>query len=199
MLHLAGFAFQSTLSLRRATRPPPRQPGAGRISIHALLAESDHADGLIHSLRQDFNPRSPCGERPGGSSLVPTAKTFQSTLSLRRATSAQQIYMQLMQISIHALLAESDISVSPVSDPAALISIHALLAESDCSPGLGREAPGDFNPRSPCGERLHLRDRVFHCVKISIHALLAESDWCWWRGCNWCHNFNPRSPCGERR
>ena len=33
--------FLSTLSLRRATQAPPRFPMTQRISIHALLAESD--------------------------------------------------------------------------------------------------------------------------------------------------------------
>ena len=33
--------FQSTLSMRRATRPPRNQSAAGGISIHALHEESD--------------------------------------------------------------------------------------------------------------------------------------------------------------
>ena len=36
--------FLSTLSLRRATSTTLTFPGFGMISIHALLAESDHAD-----------------------------------------------------------------------------------------------------------------------------------------------------------
>ena len=56
------------------------------------------------------------------------------------------------------------------------ISIHALLAESDIAPRTGLTCGGDFYPRSPCGER---RARLLACslgVSISIHALLAESD-----------------------
>ena len=33
------------------------------------------------------------------------------------------------------------------------ISIHALLAESDSVQPRKTEVPGDFYPRSPCGER----------------------------------------------
>ena len=56
-------------------------------------------------------------------------------------------------ISIHALLAESDIYTHPVSVLIA-ISIHALLAESDL---------------------INTYHRIFG-EGISIHALLAESD-----------------------
>ena len=57
------------------------------------------------------------------------------------------------------------------------ISIHALLAESDLpAANLGDGTRRDFYPRSPCGERpLHLL-RVNISQTISIHALLAESD-----------------------
>ena len=57
-----------------------------------------------------------------------------------------------------------------------VISIHALLAESDIdSKHLGISII-HFYPRSPCGERLHYDNYNLHCVEISIHALLAESD-----------------------
>ena len=56
------------------------------------------------------------------------------------------------------------------------ISIHALLAESDCGLPAGQPITPDFYPRSPCGERrVHYDNYNLHCV-ISIHALLAESD-----------------------
>ena len=58
--------------------------------------------------RGDFYPRSPCGERPSTPTTVLT----------------------LICISIHALLAESDINTYHRIFGEA-ISIHALLAESD--------------------------------------------------------------------
>ena len=59
----------------------------------------------------------------------------------------------MMDISIHALLAESDCFDSFHYDGTTLISIHALLAESDAKRWNSTERP-----------------------VISIHALLAESD-----------------------
>ena len=55
---------------------------------------------------------------------------FQSTLSLRRATAWYLNSVQYEEISIHALLAESDMAI-PADANATIISIHALLAESD--------------------------------------------------------------------
>ena len=79
--------FLSTLSLRRATAPSPPRREFYKISIHALLAESDHPIGVLITEIEDFYPRSPCGERLAGMS----DKLIGSV------------------ISIHALLAESDI------------------------------------------------------------------------------------------
>ena len=56
------------------------------------------------------------------------------------------------------------------------ISIHALLAESDVTIVNSSLPRNDFYPRSPCGERhagVHVQRLAAH---ISIHALLAESD-----------------------
>ena len=55
---------------------------------------------------------------------------FQSTPSLRRATIADDILDKAEAVSIHALLAESDCSVS-MFHGIKRVSIHALLAESD--------------------------------------------------------------------
>ena len=109
-------------------------------------------------------------------------------------------------ISIHALLAESDLPgprlcpsrgqfLSTLSlrratlyhrialIPHQQISIHALLAESDRSAGPWQAECTDFYPRSPCGERRHLPHGPASRHSISIHALLAESDgpekWSW--------------------
>ena len=83
-------AFLSTLSLRRATRYRIRARYTKRISIHALLAESDTPRVLRHC----------------------TTYLFLSTLSLRRATLTIMLYdTSSLMISIHALLAESDVSL----------------------------------------------------------------------------------------
>ena len=79
------------------------------------------------------------------------------------------------EISIHALLAESDRSLLlPVRG--SRISIHALLAESDAERFSDTLEHLHFYPRSPCGERRWLRCWQLAARDISIHALLAESD-----------------------
>ena len=145
--------FLSTLSLRRATQIKQTCRAETSISIHALLAESDErADSLAHappeisihallaesdiSARRgaresiDFYPRSPCGERQIPLRCFLTIKTFLSTLSLRRATLQHLTCGANSCISIHALLAESDLA-NMRNSPNNQISIHALLAESD--------------------------------------------------------------------
>ena len=56
---------------------------------------------------------------------------FLSTLSLRRATHTCTYLSILFLISIHALLAESDVNDAIKGCNPDFISIHALLAESD--------------------------------------------------------------------
>ena len=55
--------FLSTLSLRRATRQIAIHTIHNKISIHALLAESDYSNSLLTNVVFNFYPRSPCGER----------------------------------------------------------------------------------------------------------------------------------------
>ena len=78
-------------------------------------------------------------------------------------------------ISIHALLAESDLFFD-FEICVLKISIHALLAESDLLSLPFLAVWIDFYPRSPCGERPWTRGSRVTYVEISIHALLAESD-----------------------
>ena len=80
-------------------------------------------------------------------------EVFLSTLSLRRATEANFSGFYWWVISIHALLAESDIDTTKL-----LRMCH------------------NFYPRSPCGERRSARPEIRRRDAISIHALLAESD-----------------------
>ena len=100
---------------------------------------------------------------------------FLSTLSLRRATIVVRIYLHSRAISIHALLAESDLQLKPP------IKTHR-----------------HFYPRSPCGERRYIGSNVPNFTRISIHALLAESDELNSSWISSIRNFYPRSPCGER-
>ena len=190
--------FQSTLSLRRATGPLCHALNDVGISIHALLAESDLRRGGRPQSAADFNPRSPCGERRPGASRYRAAYTDfnpRSPCGERLSTSA--FGLAFLSISIHALLAESDVHGYDFR-VRVTISIHALLAESD---GRFRSVPLEgryFNPRSPCGERPRRVPVGRPAHSISIHALLAESDSRERSRTTPTTYFNPRSPCGER-
>ena len=100
--------FLSTLSLRRATGCVFFLFGVSlflsTLSLRRATAREEENSGK----KQDFYPRSPCGER----------------LHLTVAAHVGR------RISIHALLAESD-SYCPYRAYYISISIHALLAESD--------------------------------------------------------------------
>ena len=189
--------FLSTLSLRRAT---------GIITTFAIIAGHFYPRSpcgerpspcVVMNVRRDFYPRSPCGERrcqrgPGVPDLdfyprSPCGERLQRQIEFERYS----------DISIHALLAESDAYC--INDVRCIvISIHALLAESDRQALHIIHAARNFYPRSPCGER-PARCRIIynaayfyprspcgerHCkiciydefIPISIHALLAESD-----------------------
>ena len=65
-----------------------------------------------------------------------------------------------MEISIHALLAESDATKHDQATNTQRISIHALLAESDCPLFFSCWLLAYFYPRSPCGERPPVRDII---------------------------------------
>ena len=79
-------------------------------------------------------------------------------------------------ISIHALLAESDMMTpSIVCASCVFLSTLSLRRATDMKVRVIR-AGINFYPRSPCGERRWLRCWQLAAQDISIHALLAESD-----------------------
>ena len=84
-------------------------------------------------------------------------------------------YRPVRQISIHALLAESDSSFCK-SDS----QCWHFYPRSPCGERLPsrlmRRMHGNFYPRSPCGERPGHPAPCRSAPSISIHALLAESD-----------------------
>ena len=101
--------FQSTLSMRRATCQAIRiRHSSSSISIHALHEESDTRTVRprrdrrisIHALHEESDLR--------GSTAPCVARRFQSTLSMRRATTPHGCLKWLEGISIHALHEESD-------------------------------------------------------------------------------------------
>ena len=143
--------FQSTLPMRGAIGERPRMEGREMISIHAPHAGSDYVlDKAIEA------------------SIL-----FQSTLPMRGAISCSRQSGIYRAISIHAPHAGSDcLGYHPKSATTA-ISIHAPHAGSDC-PGLrGLGLARDFNPRSPCGERL-VKQKTLNPCGIQ-HIILRTS------------------------
>ena len=103
-------------------------------------------------LVEDFNPRSPHGERHQRRESVPAHQ----------------------KISIHAPCTGSDLALD-ILQRRAFISIHAPRTGSDAKLEQISIGHGNFNPRSPHGERHH---------PFNMSDILAY--------------FNPRSPHGER-
>ena len=80
------------------------------------------------------------------------------------------------RISIHALLAESDLRVLDGSKSSIEISIHALLAESDAYTMTTTICIASFLSTLSLRRATNSLDDILAGVNISIHALLAESD-----------------------
>ena len=101
------------------------------VSIHALRGESDDLKITKTVLKDDFNPRSPWGERPAGPPPGPGFSEFnpRSPWGERHKVLAAMIVP--LEISIHALRGESDIELQKDILGSVFISIHALRGESD--------------------------------------------------------------------
>ena len=184
--------------MRRATQQAQGVRLKFSISIHALLAESDASLRVIFSSAPVFLSTLSLRRATGilGRRLW-DLQQFLSTLSLRRATGDGFALVDILPISIHALLAESD-SGNPETHRPCAISIHALLAESDPDRVSETLVPRQFlstlslrratrlgaihdtqiniSIHALLAESDHYDNYNLHCVEISIHALLAESD-----------------------
>ena len=103
-------------------------------------------------------------------------KEKHSMLSLRRATFVGLAAHRLRNISIHALLAESDADNGDAGNGCDAISIHALLAESDYWLPVRHSRTEAFLSTLSLRRATAAEHRLLALNSISIHALLAESD-----------------------
>ena len=123
--------FLSTLSLRRATS----------------------CKIISSTIKVYFYPRSPCGERPLSLPFGAVWIDFYPRSPCGERQTVNQLRTKTENISIHALLAESDLT--------RMIFLAHLLDFYPRSPCGERRGDGlrgikitaDFYPRSPCGER----------------------------------------------
>ena len=191
--------FQSTLPMRGATYDNSNIKPQPMISIHTPHAGSDIRQSPFQFSNRDFNPHSPCGERPevtgGGLQTI----VFQSTLPMRGATSRLFRMRSISLISIHTPHAGSDTAVLsdltlhvrfqstlPMRGATSLLRNRGTVAAiSIHTPHAGSDFIDSFVPSRGSA--------------ISIHTPHAGSDpgdeLIIHRGAN----FNPHSPCGERR
>jgi len=123
-------AFQSTLPMRGETGEQSWQSGLNGISIHSPHAGRDAVASPTARNVGNFNPLSPCGERPGQSSYVLPNTAFQSTLPMRGETSRHNHPACHGIISIHSPHAGRDLIFDKPSNWT-LISIHSPHAGRD--------------------------------------------------------------------
>ena len=173
--------------------------------------------GRIHG--KNFNPHSPCGERPKLNRRVSSMHSFQSTLPLRGATVTDSLEPSPVQFqstlplrgatNVHFDIRWLDVFQSTLPLRGAtravkhairnrMISIHTPLAGSDwrCRRVVCRIC--HFNPHSPCGERPPSCSSVSRCRYFNPHSPCGERPQRPRRDRKPVH-FNPHSPCGERR
>ena len=183
--------------MRGATAPNCETDSIKGISIHAPHAGSDYScpsrpkpavyfnprspcgERLVGVINDgdfaDFNPRSPCGERQNLLAGKTATKLFQSTLPMRGATAFPALEVQSSTISIHAPHAGSDLDSLRLMNK--FNRFQSTLPMRGATFGFFHFFAYNlnFNPRSPCGERLG-------CFRQFLPSFY----------------FNPRSPCGER-
>ena len=166
--------------MRGATRHAEQQQRLQRISIRAPREGSDDSEADQILCEDDFNPRSPRGERhhiravqqprpavfqstlpargatpdqPGGGYRAP----FQSTLPARGATGREHSQPDIADISIHAPREGSD--QLSVGRPRRRQRFQSTLPARGATTQSAAHRAGrsDFNPRSPRGERRRRR------------------------------------------
>ena len=169
-----NIGFQSTLPVWGATLGCSFPAAALGISIHAPRVGSDSC-----RLSARF-----------------VGFQFQSTLPVWGATWIDGSKFVMAGISIHAPRVGSDRYVRGYR-PGVRISIHAPRVGSDQKLFGNHKVNPNFNPRSPCGERLGPEHFAADSV-ISIHAPRVGSDGSRHTTASCKPYFNPRSPCGER-
>ena len=154
----------------------PKSSATSTISIHAPRTGSDHAEYHEGAGRLHFNPRSPHGERRDRWQMYHNCRAFQSTLPARGATALSETgryqagdfnprsphgerlverlhRRRCVGISIHAPRTGSDGCCERKQNKHPCISIHAPRTGSDRVLAARLRPTGNFNPRSPHGER----------------------------------------------
>ena len=194
---------------------------AGHISIHAPLAGCDVLHGPGPTMELNFNPRTPCGVRPGGDRPDAQRHGISIHAPLAGCDGGPGPESGACSISIHAPLAGCDPFHFPVfgldtlfqsTHPlrgatltldhnfrADIISIHAPLAGCDALPGLWHRRLESFQSTHPLrGATGRVHGREAHPGFQSTHPLRGATPGTRRPAWDQSH-FNPRTPCGVRR
>ena len=146
----------------------------------------------------NFYPRSPCGERQNRPRPSTGIDNFypRSPCGERQATNG--FAHAPPQISIHALLAESDTLPPFVREYLSDFYPRSPCGERRYNSGWRGCCRRDFYPRSPCGERRksgrhYIGCKIFLSTLSLRRATRLHPERYWQAG-----HFYPRSPCGER-
>ena len=125
----------------------------------------------------NFYPRSPCGERPMTTSNQMVQQNFYPRSPCGERLPSTPPSRLRREISIHALLAESDLF--------AMFEMRTMYLY--------------FYPRSPCGER-HFANIERKIDNVFLSTLSLRRATVFISSCSLqYHDFYPRSPCGERQ
>ena len=214
------FAFLSTLSLRRATSDSTQELAKQVfLSTLSLRRATDH---LLHLVTQSryfyprspcgerlthrsapagagyFYPRSPCGERPWRLWGLFRGRNFYPRSPCGERRDFHNLNLDWILISIHALLAESDI-ITVGAGTMTLRFLSTLSLRRATKNAITAAPQQEFLSTLSLRRATDVVSVQYRCKRISIHALLAESDFL----ANLCLilvcHFYPRSPCGERQ
>ena len=171
----SGCKFQSTSSVRRTTGCKSRCCGFGYFNPRPPCGGRPGRQWAVPTYCHNFNPRPPCGGRRGWCPPCSGRSEFQSTSSVRRTTEALWTWLKRNGFQ----------------------STSSVRRTTWFIPSLGMTIIY-FNPRPPCGGRLtcaaqeaaltlfqstsSVRRTTYHsgdrrdAVAISIHVLRAEDD-----------------------
>ena len=150
--------FQSTLPVGGATRTITSSAGEFAISIHAPRGGSDSSGASVRADGDNFNPRSPWGERLSPLYGWHISDLFQSTLPVGGATFRFPKHPHPQSyFNPRSPWGERRESTA-LYFPALNISIHAPRGGSDRFSIPCYDCLIDFNPRSPWGERRYVEE-----------------------------------------
>ena len=213
-------AFQSTRPLRGATALLGINAVVLSISTHAPLAGRDTStlpscstpaefqptrplrgatdlERAGHMMGRYFNPRAPCGARPGSWQVYKDCDMISTHAPLAGRDSVCSLFVAMLLVFQPTRPLRGATIDNYCKNPYKLISTHAPLAGRDNTHIAIDKPLINFNPRAPCGARLSrcrcgIRSKNFNprapCgARPATAGNMLES---WY--------FNPRAPCGAR-